>query len=104
MRAPARPLSANSRVAMARMSAIERAGRQSLDPPSGAHETVLFDTPFLGSHALGDDGTQLLALGRSLYRRDPASNVLSLFARVEGDIDNRLNDGRVDARGRFWVG
>lgn len=83
---------------------IEQAKLQSLDPASGAHETVAFDTAFLGSHALGDDGMQLLGLGRSLYRRDRAANVLPLFARVEGDIDNRLNDGRVDARGRFWVG
>ena len=83
---------------------IERAKLHSLDPSSGARETVAFDTPFLGSQALGDDGAQLLALGLSLYRRDPASGALSLLARVEHDIDNRLNDGRVDARGRFWVG
>jgi sugar lactone lactonase YvrE len=37
------------------------------------------------------------------YRSRP-SGELSLLARVEQNLDNRLNDGRVDARGRFWVG
>ena len=83
---------------------IEQAKLQSFRPTSGTHETVAFESPFLGSHALGDDGAQLLALGLVLYRHDRASGALSPFAHVERDIDNRLNDGRVDARGRFWVG
>jgi sugar lactone lactonase YvrE len=83
---------------------IERPRLQSFDPSNGAHKVVAFDhTVFLGSLALGDDGSQLLALDLELHRRQP-SGELSPFARVERGFDNRLNDGRVDARGRFWVG
>lgn len=83
---------------------IERPRLQSFDPASGAHAAVAIDTTFLGSHALGDDGSQLLALGLELLRRDAFSGALSRVASVERGLDNRLNDGRVDARGRFWVG
>jgi sugar lactone lactonase YvrE len=84
---------------------IERPRLQCFDPSSGAHDSVALDTPFLGSHALGNDGARLLALGLELYRRDAFSGALSLEAHIdECDLDNRLNDGRVDARGRFWVG
>jgi sugar lactone lactonase YvrE len=83
---------------------IERPKLQSFDPASGAHAVVPFDGPeYLGSLALGDDGSQLLALDLALHHRSAAGE-LSLLATVERDLDNRLNDGRVDARGRFWVG
>ena len=82
---------------------IERPKLQSFDPSSGAHAAVAFDTTYLGSLALGDDGSQLLALDLELQRRHPSGR-LSPFARIEQGLDNRLNDGRVDARGRFWVG
>lgn len=83
---------------------IERPKLQSFDPSSGVHDVVPFDTSCLGSLALGDDGSQLLALGLDLHRRRHPSGELSLLARVEQGADNRLNDGRVDPRGRFWVG
>ncbi len=83
---------------------IEQPRLQSFDPSSGAHGVVPIEgTTCLGSLALGDDGSQLLALDLELQRRAPAG-ALSPFARVEQGFDNRLNDGRVDARGRFWVG
>ena len=83
---------------------IERPKLQSFDPSSGVHQVVPFDhTVFLGSLALGDEGSQLLALDLELQRRD-RTGVLTPFVCVERGLDNRLNDGRVDARGRFWVG
>jgi sugar lactone lactonase YvrE len=83
---------------------IERPRLQSFDPASGAHAAVPIDgCTFLGSLALVDDGSHLLALDLTLCRRAP-SGELSLLAQVERGLDNRLNDGRVDARGRFWVG
>lgn len=82
---------------------IEQPRVQSFDPASGRHEAQRQDTTYLGSLALGDDGAQLLALDLALFRRD-RSGALAPFAVVEKGADNRLNDGRVDARGRFWVG
>jgi sugar lactone lactonase YvrE len=83
---------------------IERPRLQSFDPSSGAHEILpLDDATYLGSLALGNDGAHLLALDLALHRRAP-SGALSPFARVEQGLDNRLNDGRVDARGRLWLG
>ncbi|MBL8346436.1 MAG: SMP-30/gluconolactonase/LRE family protein [Rubrivivax sp.] len=83
---------------------IERPKLQSFDPASGRYEATAFDCTYLGCQALGDDGSHLLALDLELHRRDRASGRLALLARVEQGLDNRLNDGRVDARGRFWVG
>jgi len=83
---------------------IERPKLQSFDPASGRHEVQTFDTTYLGSQALGDDSTQLLALDLSLFRRAPGTAALTRLAEVERGLDNRLNDGRVDARGRLWVG
>jgi sugar lactone lactonase YvrE len=83
---------------------IERPMLQSFDPASGRHEIQRFASTFLGSQALCDDGSHLLALDLELHRLARPSGELSLLARVEQGLDNRLNDGRVDARGRFWVG
>jgi sugar lactone lactonase YvrE len=83
---------------------IEQPKLQSFDPATGRHEVQPVECAWLGSQALCDDGSQLLALDLDLYRRDPGSGALSLLARVEQGLDNRLNDGRVDARGRLWIG
>ena len=59
----------------------------------------------VGSIALVDDGRLLVALPQQIALFDPASGALSPFvtslAMPEG---HRFNDGRCDARGRFWVG
>ena len=83
---------------------VERPKLQSFDPATGRHEVQPFETRFLGSQALGEDGSQLLALDLELRRRSQASGSVVPFARLEQGLDNRLNDGRVDARGRLWVG
>lgn len=83
---------------------IERPKLQSFDPATGMHEVQAFDAAFLGSQALGDDGSHLLALDLELHRRLRQGGERRPFARVEHGLDNRLNDGRADARGRFWVG
>jgi len=81
---------------------IERPKLQSFDPATGEHRVQPFGhTTYLGSQALGSDGSRLLALDLALVRH---ADETTPFATVEQGLDNRLNDGRVDARGRFWVG
>ncbi len=56
-----------------------------------------YDCQFLGSQALTADGSHLLAQDLTLHHRQTV-------VEVERGLDNRLNDGRVDARGRLWIG
>jgi sugar lactone lactonase YvrE len=83
---------------------VDRQLHQSFDPSTGAHQTSRYDCRFLGSQALVSDGSHILAQDLSLFRRDPASELSSRLCEVEQGLDNRLNDGRVDARGRLWIG
>ena len=84
---------------------IEKPKLQSFDPDTGAHRVIPFAADFLGSIALCRNGGLLVALDRRLHRFDPHSGALELFCTVEGDdVDNRLNDGRCDGRGRLWIG
>ena len=76
-----------------------------LQPHSGAHAEYTFDCRFAGSLALRAQGGLLIALDGDLFTFDPERRVLQPFAQVEpAHLDTRLNDGRCDARGRFWVG
>ena len=60
----------------------------------------------LGSFAWERGGhSLLLALGTELRRFEPDSGRLQTVAELEaGDTGNRLNDGKCDRQGRFWVG
>jgi sugar lactone lactonase YvrE len=74
------------------------------DPVSGAHRVVKFPW-MVGAVALYESGDWLLAAADGFYRADPVSGEASLVAAVEADLPgNRMNDGYVDARGRFWAG
>jgi sugar lactone lactonase YvrE len=78
---------------------------QRFTPATGKHDVFKFSAQYVGSLALRADGSLLVALDRTLHLFDPQSGALEKFTQVEPDtIDNRLNDGRCDARGRFWVG
>lgn len=77
---------------------------------SGGHaaslETWQFDR-FTGSLAECRSGGLIATQKDRIVRFDPARGLASLevLAVLEGDRPaNRLNDGRADARGRFWVG
>jgi sugar lactone lactonase YvrE len=83
---------------------VDRQLHQSFDPAAGVHETVRYDCRFLGSQALTSAGSHILAQDLSLFRRDTASSIVSRIREVETGLDNRLNDGRVDAQGRLWIG
>jgi sugar lactone lactonase YvrE len=72
---------------------------------SGRHEAFSFDARFVGSLALCADGKLLVALDLALHTFDPESGALTKLCQVEpAQLDNRLNDGRCDKTGRFWVG
>ena len=83
---------------------IERPTLHSHDPATGALESSALPGTFAGTQALGASGERLLARDLTLYRRDLATGEDRDLVEVESGLDNRLNDGRVDARGRFWVG
>lgn len=73
--------------------------------PTGDHCAIPMPGNFLGCLALRQDGRLMLAIDRMLHIFDPATKALSPFVQVESDeLDTRLNDGRCDAQGRFWVG
>jgi len=83
---------------------IERPKLQSYDPVTGMHEATPLPGTFAGTQALTKPGGHLLAQDLTLYLREPDGGDVAELAVVEREVDNRLNDGRVDARGRFWVG
>jgi sugar lactone lactonase YvrE len=83
---------------------IELPKLQSFDPATGRHERADLAGTFAGTQALMKDGRRLLARNLTLYARDMAAGGDADLVSLEPGLDNRLNDGRVDARGRFWVG
>lgn len=85
---------------------IDSGRLQRLHPASGRHDVFTFDQRFVGSLALTHDATTvLLGIDLGLYHFHMGSGALRLLCLVEDPaLDNRLNDGRCDSRGRFWVG
>lgn len=75
-----------------------------LDPASGQNRSWPMPEP-IGALALHAGGGLLLALASGLYRFDPETAALAPLQPIEADIPtSRLNDGRCDRQGRFWVG
>lgn len=83
---------------------IDGRRQQSFDPATGGHQSWSYDCRFLGSQALTSDGSHLLAQDLRLSRRASDDAPSGPLCEVESGFDNRLNDGRVDARGRLWIG
>lgn len=84
---------------------VRRPALQSLSLQDGQRNVYPLAGKFVGSWALCEDGRMLLAMEDGLHRFDPASKQQDLVLPLEQDKDgHRLNDGRVDRRGRFWVG
>lgn len=79
---------------------------QRYQPATGRQDAFTFPQRYVGSLALTQrTGRVLLALDLALHTFDMATGELRLLCQVEpADRDNRLNDGRCDAHGRFWVG
>lgn len=75
-------------------------------PTTRQHRAWTFDT-FVGSLAECRSGGLLLSLGDRLVRFDPRKSGTAVEELISLERDrplNRLNDGKVDPWGRFWVG
>lgn len=83
---------------------IEKPKIQCYTPSTSNVERWERNCTFLGSHALTSTGRQLLAEDLSLFSASAPDDKGSLLVSVDHGLDNRLNDGRVDARGRLWIG
>jgi len=82
---------------------ILRRRLHSLDMEGRWQTRELDETP--GSLALAGDGRMLLALRTGLALYDVETETTKPLAAIEEDLpDNRLNDGKTDPEGRFWVG
>jgi sugar lactone lactonase YvrE len=83
---------------------IMRGHIHDFDPATGKDRIVEVGRP-VGSVALSESGDWIAATADGFYRVDPKTGRKKLLAAVEADVpDNRMNDGYVDARGRFWAG
>ncbi len=85
----------------------KRPALQCYNPATGRHQAFrLPEHLIVGSIALTERGDFLLAANTELYRYDPASGLppAQVLDLAEGESGNRLNDGRCDPAGRFWVG
>lgn len=79
---------------------------QAYTPSTGQYRKWQFDT-YVGSLAECKSGGLILALGDRVVRFDPSrgeSSVEELVVLERDRPQNRLNDGKVDPWGRFWVG
>jgi len=79
---------------------------QRFHPASGRHDVFTFEQRYVGSLALTtDSAVVLLGIDLGLYLFNLGSGDLDPLCQVEDpSADNRLNDGRCDSAGRFWVG
>lgn len=84
---------------------VDRPAIQRWDPATGRHDVFGLGGGAVGALALRRAGGLLIGRDRALNIFDPDTGALRWFATVEPDhADTRLNDGRCDAAGRFWVG
>jgi sugar lactone lactonase YvrE len=83
---------------------IMRGEIHEFDPETGRDRVVQVGRP-VGSLALSGQGDWIVAARGGFFRIDPVSGRSKLMAPIEADLqDMRMNDGYVDARGRFWAG
>jgi sugar lactone lactonase YvrE len=85
---------------------IDRALLHRVHLASGRRDSFRFAARWLGGLALGrEPGRVLLALDTALHDFDLGSGGLTCLTEVEPPTgDTRLNDGRCDANGNFWIG
>ena len=75
-----------------------------LDPKIGRIDNWSLDHD-VGALAVRENGKLVLALDQGFYSFDPAKGALEVIELIEADQPrSRLNDGKVDRRGRFIAG
>lgn len=83
---------------------IMRGHVHQFDPAAG-HDVIFEIGQPVGAVANAAQGDLICAVRDGFVRLDPQTGRLSPFAEVEKHLPrNRMNDGYVDARGRFWAG
>ena len=71
---------------------------------TGAYQRFALPEP-VGAAVPTEGGDWLVGLKSGVYRFTPETAALVPFAVLEADMPgNRLNDGKVDPSGRFWIG
>lgn len=72
---------------------------------SAGREPAEWPLPALGGGlALCEDGRLLVAVQTGLFLFDPEEGAWAFHRAVEDAPVQRLNEGKADARGRFWIG
>lgn len=83
---------------------IMRGHVHEFDPVSGHDRIVDVGQP-VGAIAPTTRGDWVIAAKTGFFRADPKTGRTTLIAHVEADVEHtRMNDGYVDACGRFWAG
>lgn len=74
------------------------------DPQQGTNRTVHLDQ-MVGAAVPRESGGLVLALQHGFHLLDMATEEVTFLADPEKELpDNRFNDGKCDAAGRFWAG
>lgn len=85
---------------------IERPRLYTLDPATGRADSFAQPGTYLGCQVLTRSGRLMLARDLALITCDADGGSTADFVTITGESmpDTRLNDGRVDAQGRLWIG
>ncbi len=85
---------------------VDGMGQQVLRYDVATGNLQQWDFPsFVGSLALADEGTMILALGNGIHSFDPRSGALTFLGDPEADDPiTQWNDGKTDRQGRFVTG
>ena len=83
---------------------VRKPALQAYDPSTGSIKQHPMPE-LIGSYCERQAGGMLLALKSGLYLYDPNTQELQPCLNIEPGLpNNRLNDGKCDRQGRFWVG
>ncbi len=73
--------------------------------PDNGVDTIIHVGGYVSSVVPNKSGTVVITLQHGFYALDLKTKAIACLSEVEKDISgNRFNDGKCDARGRFWAG